>query len=78
MKLIGYERQTGVYEGHPYDNTKLYCVEDLPAKPERVGQKCYIFKAKTPVFLASQVITGDDVLIAFDRFGNVLSITKES
>lgn len=77
MLLIGYERQTGVYEGHPYDNTKLYCIEDMPAKSEKVGQKCYIFKAKSSVFLASQVIIGDKVLIAFDRFGNVLSITKE-
>ena len=77
MKLIGYERQVGTYEGHPYDNTKLYCVEDLPEKPEKVGQKCYIYKAKTPLFLASQVITGDKVLIAFDCFGNVMSIAKE-
>lgn len=76
MKLIGIERKTGNYQGFDYDNAMLYCTEPMKGD-NKTGTKCFTYKCKYVKYLESGAKVGDEIVIAYDRFGNVLSIGVE-
>ena len=40
LTIIGVLRKSGTYEGHPYDNFMMHCVNDTPSDAMIAGCRC--------------------------------------
>ena len=82
----GVSRKSGSYEGQPYDNFYIHCLNDSPSKPTIAGDACEILKVKA--YRLHEVLGGlvksdadwralvDCKIRAFyDRYGNAEQIT---
>lgn len=68
MIVIGIEFRKGVYEGKPWNNVHLYCVEDIPVDKGE-GQRTKDYKCRPD--LAKDVELGDKIKVYFDEYDNV-------
>lgn len=85
LKIVGVQRMGGEFQGKPYDNLYLHCLNDAPSKPTIAGDVCETLKIKwaekSQVF-GGLVETDSDLraLIGsaatpfYDRFGRVLRV----
>lgn len=77
MTIVGIERKTGEYKGYAYDNVSVYCEESMKESDDSSGIKTYSFKMKRALWLSCGCDVGDHVQVAYDRFGNVVTMIKE-
>lgn len=81
LTIIGVLRKSGTYEGHPYDNFMMHCVNDTPSDVMIAGEQCEIVKIKAQnlqgVFNGCvrsdadwRALIGQKVRVFYDRNGN--------
>ena len=90
LTLHGIQHKSGTYEGRPYDNVMLHCLDDAPfTSPSSQlvgGRVCEILKIPLPSFstifggvVASLpdlvAMIGEGLTVAYDRYGRPSSIT---
>lgn len=83
-KIIGIQKQEGVYEGHPYCNYSFTCYEAYSDKiPNSYGGYVRVHKGKCDVLdqwlkannLDIQKLLGQNASFMFDDRGKVVSVT---
>lgn len=83
-KIIGIQKQEGVYEGHPYCNYSFTCYEQYSDKiPNSYGGYAKVFKGKCEVLdqwfaqhnIDVKSLLGQTASFMFDDRGKVVSVT---
>lgn len=83
LKIVGVQRLGGEFNGKPYDNLYLHCLQDAPNKPTIAGVTCETVKLKWSEMYSifGGLVQNDNDLrglvgMAFnpfyDRFGRVI------
>lgn len=75
MKVVGFVRSKGNYQGYDFDNFKVHCVYDVDQTSERQGQLTTVVKVPTSIFNSQSVCIGDSVDFIYDRFGKVTGMS---
>lgn len=85
LKLIGVVRKSGTFEGKPYDNVYLHCVDDNPFVSGSTtligGQLCETLKVSVANvrhtfggLISSDAdfaaMIGQEVVVSYNRYGN--------
>lgn len=76
IKIIGKERISGTFNGNPYDNTMLYCMEELNTKNLHDGFKTHALKVRAKVAPYETLQVGDYYDVFFDEYKNVAHLNK--
>ena len=78
MKVIGWNRYSGNYEGRDYEGIYLYLSAPRPSNSDGVGDRAIIEKIRksSPAFsLVPMLNAGDEVkAVYYDKRGNVTEI----
>ena len=84
-KIIGVQKSVGEYEGYPYSNYRIFCVESFnPNAKDVLGNWCKTYTAKTEIVdrwmaekkLSLQNLIGMNVEMFFDDHGKVSLIQQ--
>ena len=82
-KIVGIQKQEGVYEGHPYCNYSFTCQENYSDKiPNAYGAYAKVYKGKCEVLdqvlrdlkIDVKSLLGQNVTFLFDERGKVIDI----
>lgn len=76
IKVIGKERQTGVFKDNAYDNTIVYCMEELNSRNPHEGFKTHSLKVRGRVKPYDDLFVGGYFEVFFDEFKNVVIVNK--
>lgn len=86
MKILGYEKSSGNFNGINYNNVYLYCADTI--KPEKGhGIKVYRNKVKADLFndwcsdagiQDWQDAVGQNVRFMYDGYGNIIEVQSLS
>ena len=74
VRVLGWERKSGNYEGNAYDNCVLHCVTDEKSAGWVAGDLTFTVKIKTadfPLVFDKTIKPGDSVFIQYNRYGRV-------
>jgi len=78
MKVIGRIRRTGEYQGFPYDNINVHCINPVTTEAQAVGTLSEVLKIgiKSPArAIAESLMPGDEINPVYNRSGKVCDIT---
>lgn len=79
VRVLGWERKSGIYEGNQYDNHVLHCVTDEKSVGWVAGDLTFTLKIKTADFslvFDKNIKPGDQVDIQYNRYGRVELVTR--
>lgn len=76
IKVIGKERKVGTFQGNAYDNTSLYCMEELNSQNLHDGFKTHELKVKARVKPYDELVVGDYYEVYYDEYRNVAHLNK--
>lgn len=74
VRVFGWERKSGEYEGRVYDNYVLHCVTDEKSRGWVSGDLTFTVKIKAEDFkmvFDSAICPGDEIFIQYNRYGRV-------
>lgn len=77
MKVIGIERKKGTYEGREYDNIVLTCTAPYPEEKEASGYFAETVKVKYSVFVETDIDINDDIIVNYNKFGQVKELVRK-
>ena len=78
VRVSGWERKSGEYEGRVYDNYVLHCVTDEKSRGWVAGDLTFTVKVKAEDFALvfdSSIRPGDAIFIQYNRYGRVELVT---
>lgn len=78
VRVSGWERKSGEYEGRAYDNYVLHCVTDEKSRGWVAGDLTFTVKVKAEDFALvfdSSICPGDAIFIQYNRYGRVELVT---
>lgn len=76
IKIIGKERMQGEFKNQPYDNTMLYCMEELHTQKPHDGYKTHALKVRSKIAHYEHLQVGDYYEVYFDEYKSVAHLNK--